>query len=174
MEYFDVVNEEDNIIGKASRDECHKKGLLHRTVHIFILNSKGELLLQKRSTKKNLYKGWWADATAGHVDSGETYDNAAKREMKEEIGISTKLEKLFDVKRKWDGDGKVGNELIRVYLCHSNGPFKINKEEIDFVRFVKPKVLLKMMKTEKFTPGTVADFEEIKKHPDILKRLGLE
>jgi len=172
-EYFDVVDENDNVIGKASRNECHKKGLMHRAVHITIINSKGQILLQKRSMNKDLYKGWWIDGAAGHVDSGESYEEAARREIKEELGIDVKLEELLKLKKKWSGNGKTDNELITLYLGKSDGPFNPPKDEIDFVKFFKPKEVLAMLKTEKFTPGTQAIFEELKKHPKLLKRLGL-
>ncbi len=172
-EYFDVVDKNDKIIGKASRAECHKKGLLHRAVHIIVLNSKGDILLQKRSMKKDLYPGWWIDAAAGHVDSGETYEQTAKREMKEELGIDINIEKILKLKKEWKGDEKIDKEIITVYLGESSGPFKFDKEELDFVKFFQPKEVPKMMKKEKFTPATVAIFKELKKHPKLLKRLGL-
>ena len=172
-EYFDVVNDDDKVIGTASRDECHKKGLLHRAVHIIILNSKCEILLQKRSMEKDLYPGWWIDAAAGHVESGETYKDAAKREMMEELGISTELEELFRVKRRWAGDDKIDNEVVDVYFGYSNGPFKVPKDEVDFVKFFPALKILEMMKTEKFTPSTVVIFDELKKRPELLKRLRL-
>ncbi len=168
-EIFDVVDENNKVVGKATRKEAHTKGLLHRAVHILIVNSKGQVLLQKRSMTKDLYKGYWIDAAAGHVDSGESYESSARRELKEELGISTKLEALFDCKKYTGND----NEIIRVFLGKHNGPFKAHKEEVDFVRFFGPKTILKMMKTENFTPATITIFEEIRKRPELLKSLGL-
>ncbi len=172
-EYFDVIDENDKVIGKASRDECHKKGLLHRAVHVIILNSKDEMLLQKRSMKKDLYPGRWIDAAAGHVDFGETYAETAKREMMEEIGVNVKIEELFKIRKTWNGSGKIDNELIMVYLGKSDGPFKFNKDEVEALAFYKPKDVMKMVEKEKVTPATVRIFNEIKKHPKLLKRLGL-
>ncbi len=172
-EFFDVIDENEKIIGRASRDECHAKGFLHRAVHVIILNSKGEILLQKRSMKKDLYKGWWVDAASGHVDSGETYEETAKREIQEELGIDVGIEKLFKVRKKYVGEGYVDNEIVAVYLGYSDGPFRFDKDEVEFVKFFPPKIVLKMLKTEKFTPATVAIFEELKKRPELLKRLGL-
>ncbi len=169
QEMFDIVDKNNKVIGKATRKEAHTKGLLHRAVHILIVNSKGQMLLQKRSMTKDLYKGYWIDATAGHVDSGESYESTARRELKEELGISTKLETLFDCKKYTGND----NEIIRVFLGKHSGPFKINKEEVDLVKFFEPKTILKMMGTENFTPATLAIFEQIKKDPELLKSLGL-
>ncbi|MFH0948862.1 MAG: NUDIX domain-containing protein [Candidatus Aenigmatarchaeota archaeon] len=147
MKFFDIVDENDKIIGKASRKECHTKGLWHRAVHILIINSKGEILLQKRCMKKDLYKGYWTDAASGHVDSGENYEETAKREMVEELGISIKLENLFDCKQYTGND----NEFIRVFLGRHNGSFRINKDEIEFVEFFSFEEIMKMMKTTKLS-----------------------
>ncbi|MFH0948861.1 MAG: NUDIX domain-containing protein [Candidatus Aenigmatarchaeota archaeon] len=157
------------MIGRASREKCHTKGLWHRAVHILIINSKCEILLQKRSMKKDLYKGYWTDAASGHVDSGENYEQTAKREMVEELGISIKLENLFGCKQYTGND----NEFIMVFLGRHNGPFRINKDEVDFVKFFSFKEIMKMMKTEKFTPATVVIFSELNGRPELLKRLGL-
>ncbi len=165
-ELFDVVDENNNVVGKATRGEVHTKGLWHRAIHVLILNSKKEILLQKRSMTKELYKGYWID-TAGHVDSGESYEETAKREMKEEIGIDTELEHLFDCTKYTGND----NEFIRVFLGHHDGPFEINKNEMDFVKFFPIKKIFEMIKTEKITPGTLSILKELEKHPELLKRL---
>ena len=176
-EYFDVINEKDEVVGKATREECHKKGLLHRAVHIILVSKKGQILLQKRSMKKDLYKGWWIDAAAGHVDSGESCEQAASREVKEELGLNVgkdvKMEELFKLRKKAAGKDYIDNEMITVYLVKSDGPFTVPKDEVEFVRFFDPKEVLKMLKTEKFTPGTQAVFEGLMKRPEHLKRLGL-
>ncbi len=167
-EYFDVIDEKNEIVGKASREECHKNGLWHRAVHIIIVNSEGKILLQKRSMKKDLYKGYWIDAAAGHVDHGESYEETAERELEEELGIKTRLVKLFDFKKYTGND----NEIIRVFGGKHDGLFKPNRDEMDKVEFFTLNEINKMLKTEKFTPGTVEIFREINKNPDILKRLG--
>lgn len=173
VEYFDVIDENDKVIGKAPRDECHSKGLLHRAVHIMILNSKGEFLLQKRSKKKDMYSGWWTSSASGHVEAGDDYEESAKRELKEELGIETSLEQILVAVKDYNGGGKHDRERIVFYIGHHDGPFEINKEEIESVKFFPPKKIAEMMKKEKFTPGTVAVFRELRKHPAILKRLGL-
>ncbi len=173
VEYFDVVDEKDNVIGKATRDECHTKGLVHRAIHVIILNSKGEILLQKRSMKKDLYPGWWIDGVSGHVDSGETYEETVKREMMEEIGVNVKVEELFKIKKSWRGMGKIDKEFIKVYLGESDGPFKFHKDEVESLTFFKPKEVIKMAKKKDMTPTTVKIFNEIKKRPELLKRFGL-
>ena len=86
-EIFDVVDEADRVVGRATRAEVHEKGLLHRAVHVFVINGRGELLLQKRSLLKDKHPGVWDSSVAGHLDAGEDYPDAARREMLEEMGI---------------------------------------------------------------------------------------
>ncbi len=172
-EFLDVVDENDKVIGRASRDKCHTKGLLHRAVHVLILSSENEILLQKRSTKKDLYPGFWNSSVAGHVDAGETCEEAAKRETKEELGINVEAEEIFKVRKTYKGNGKIDNELITAYMARSDGPFDMDKNEVEFVRFFSFNEILKMMKSEKFTPGTVVIFNKLLTQKKLLKRLGL-
>ena len=70
-EYFDVVTEEGQVVGKASREECHgDPSLIHRAVHVIICNSRGDILLQKRSPAKKIQPGKWDTSVGGHVISG--------------------------------------------------------------------------------------------------------
>ena len=87
LEIFDVVNDRDEVIGSAPRNEVHRLGLMHRATHVLVFNSRGELFLQKRSQKKDRQPGLWDSSASGHVDKGETYDACAARELKEELGL---------------------------------------------------------------------------------------
>lgn len=86
-EIFDVVDENDKVTGQATRKEVHARSLLHRAVHVFVINARGELLLQRRSRLKDVHPGVWDSSVAGHLDAGEEYRDAAIREMEEEMGI---------------------------------------------------------------------------------------
>ncbi len=172
-EYFDIVDENNVIIGRASREECHAKGLLHRGIFVLVINSNGKILLQKRSMNKDIRPGLWTTSVSGHVDSGETYEEAARREMREEIGIDTKVRELYTFVFKDKGKDYIDNEIDKIFVAKHDGPFKIDKEEVDFVAFYKPKEIFKMMKKEKFTTATVNIFEELQKHTELLKRLRL-
>ncbi|MEK9738209.1 MAG: NUDIX domain-containing protein [Euryarchaeota archaeon] len=70
-EIFDIVNDSDKVIGSASRNEVHNRGLKHRSVHLLIFNKRGAVLLQKRSMEKDTFPGVWDSSVSGHVDSGE-------------------------------------------------------------------------------------------------------
>src|SRR4029079_19384427 len=86
-EIFDVVNERDEVVGRAPRAEVHACGLLHRAVHVLVYNSKGQVFLQKRSMNKDRQPGVWDSSSSGHVDSGEDYDSCTVRELREELGL---------------------------------------------------------------------------------------
>lgn len=88
-EYFPLVDEQGAVIGKATRKECHNRTfLLHPVVHLHLFNAKGELFLQKRSLRKDIQPGKWDTAVGGHVDYGESPEEALQREVREEIGIT--------------------------------------------------------------------------------------
>jgi len=128
-EYLSVVDENDQHIKTMPRHEIHALGLRHRAVHILVFNDKKQLFLQKRSMQKDLNKGLWDTSAAGHVDEGEAYESSAIRETEEELGVNIEatLQALF----KLSATEQLGMEFIQVYRCQHNGPFILNKEEID-------------------------------------------
>lgn len=88
-EWFPLIDEQGNTIGKATRRECHNGSkLLHPVVHLHIINNDGELYLQKRSVNKDIQPGKWDTAVGGHIDYGETVEEALAREVREELGIT--------------------------------------------------------------------------------------
>lgn len=128
-EYLAVVDENDQLINTLPRHEIHAQGLRHRAVHILVFNEHKQLFLQKRSMQKDLNKGLWDTSAAGHVDVGEEYTPSAIREVEEELGvnIASTLQSLF----KLSPTQQLGMEFIQVYRCQHNGPFVLNKDEID-------------------------------------------
>jgi len=128
-EIFDVVNERDEVIGQAPRREVHARGLLHRAVHVLVFNARGEVFLQKRSMLKDSAKGKWDSSSSGHVDTGESYDVCAMRELREEIGliVDAMPQRLFKV----DACAETDREFCWVYRCESEGPFRLQPEEIE-------------------------------------------
>lgn len=87
-ELFDVVDADDRVIGQATRAAVHRDGLLHRSAHVFVFNSRGELFLQRRALSKDENPGVWDSSAAGHLDAGESYAEAARRELLEELGLA--------------------------------------------------------------------------------------
>jgi isopentenyl-diphosphate delta-isomerase type 1 len=152
---FDVVNERDEVIGAKPRSVVHAQGLLHRAVHVFVFNSRGEIFLQKRSMKKDRQPGVWDSSCSGHVDSGETYDETAVRELGEEIGLRVKSspEKLFKI----DACEETDAEFVWVYRCRSEGPFELNPDEIEKGDWFTPDRVTAWIaeKPEEFAPAFV-------------------
>jgi isopentenyl-diphosphate delta-isomerase len=93
-ELFDVVDLEDRVIGQERRNVVHARGLAHRAVHIFVFNSRGQLLVQRRSALKDEFPLTYTSSASGHVGAGETYAECAPRELMEEIGLEAPLEWL--------------------------------------------------------------------------------
>lgn len=128
-EIFDIVNERDEVIGRATRRETHRQGLRHRAVHVLVFNSRAELFLQKRSRQKDNHPGVWDSSASGHLDTGESYDACAVRELREEIGLTPAQapERLFKI----DACPATGQEFVWVYRCRAEGPFQLQPEEIE-------------------------------------------
>ena len=128
-EIFDVVNERDEVIGRAPRREVHARGLKHRAVHVLVFNGRGEIFLQKRSQKKDCFPGAWDSSASGHLDQGEDYDTCAVREVREELGVSLKTtpERLFKI----DACAETGFEFCWVYQTRHEGPFQLHPDEIE-------------------------------------------
>lgn len=126
-ELFDVVDEEDRVLGPKPRELVHVNNLRHRAAHILITNALGELFLQKRSIWKDRNAALWDSSAAGHVDAGENYLEAAKRELQEEIGIECELTAIGRLPSGED----TGWEFIEVYHgCHE-GPFRFAPMEVE-------------------------------------------
>jgi isopentenyldiphosphate isomerase len=128
-EIFDTVNERDEVMGRRPRSEVHTHGLLHRAVHVLVFNARGEIFLQKRSMKKDRHPGAWDSSASGHLDSGEDYDTAAVRELREEIGLALALPplRLFKINACAETD----QEFVWVYRCEAEGPFTLHPDEIE-------------------------------------------
>ena len=127
-EIFDIVNQKDQVIGRATRAECHNNSkLIHRSIHVLVFNSQRELFLQKRSTSKDVCPGMWAASVSGHVDAGENYESAAERETKEEIGTPLPLKYLDTCYLEFENE----TEFSAVYVSESEGPFQLNPKEIE-------------------------------------------
>jgi isopentenyl-diphosphate delta-isomerase type 1 len=94
-ERIDVVDEQDRFVEVLSRKEVHRRGVLHRSVHVFLVDEENRIYLQRRAWSKEQDPGLWDSSASGHVDSGESYDAAAERELEEELGVHVPLEPLF-------------------------------------------------------------------------------
>ena len=131
-ELLEIVNEQGQVTGIASRSEIHgNPALMHRVAHVLVFNGQGEILLQKRSLKKDVAPGLWDTSVGGHVDPGESPEAAALREMKEELGVEGQIEFLHSYKHS----NPYETELVYTFRAVIDGGFRFNPEEIDEIRF---------------------------------------
>jgi 16S rRNA (adenine1518-N6/adenine1519-N6)-dimethyltransferase len=128
-EIFDVVDENDQITGQSTRGEVHARNLLHRAVHVFVFNKRGDLLLQQRSMLKDAHPGVWDSSVSGHLDSGESYEAAALRELDEEMGIHA--ENAPEEIARIAPCEETGWEHVRLYRTHHNGSVRFPAAEVE-------------------------------------------
>lgn len=154
MEKIDVLDENGEKTGEVvSREEVHKLGLWHRCVHIWIVNRKGEILLQKRSAQKIMSPNKWTTATSGHLSAGDSSKQGAIRELSEEIGLQAKeeeLQYLFTVKENTVNEEKhvLDKEIIDVYLMKKEvaiEELKLQVEEVSEVKWFSYDAFQKMV-----------------------------
>jgi len=127
-----LVDEHDNEQGVMDKMEAHQKGLIHRAFSIFIFNYRGEMLLQQRAFNKYHSAGLWSNSCCSHPQPGEEIKDAAARRLKEELGFSTPLEKIFDfIYQVSFENGLVENEFDHVFVGHYDGEIKIDLEEVN-------------------------------------------
>ena len=131
----------------------HGDNLRHRAVHILIFNSKGEVFLQKRSEWKDRHPLLWDSSAAGHVETGEDYDTAASRELEEELGITTPLERLA----KLPASDLTGQEFIWVYRGQWDKAIRFDRAEIEAGESFPPQTVTAWIEARPadFAPGFV-------------------
>ncbi len=151
-ELVQIVDEDDHEIAIVTRAIMREQRLTHRASYILVFNRAGELFVQKRTTTKDIYPGFWDVAAGGVVLGGESYEESAERELAEELGITeTKLTPLFDQYYKDDGNRVWG----RIFRCESEGPFTLQPEEVEYGRFMPPDLVLEYSRLEPFTPDGI-------------------
>lgn len=151
-EIVQIVDLDNNETGTAARHEMRAKGLPHRATYILVFNNNGELFVQKRTMTKDIYPGYYDIATGGVVLAGESYDESARRELEEELGIrDTELSAHFTFLYE-DGTNKVWG---RVYSCTYDGPLTLQAEEVESGFFMVPQAVLALSKKEPFTPDGI-------------------
>lgn len=159
QEYFPLVNEEGKTIGKATRKECHSGSkMLHPVVHLHIFNVNGDLYLQKRSMRKDIQPGKWDTAVGGHIDYGESVEEALRREVREELGVTD----FSPIKiTSYIFESAIEKELVNTFRTVYNGPFNPDPEELDGGRFWAIDEILESIGKGIFTPNFENEFQSI-------------
>src|SRR3989338_5086488 len=151
MEFLDIVSEQDEVVGRAARAEIYERKLTHRIVHVYVFNSQGELALQRRSAQCDYCPLHFGTSAAGHVSSGETYEQAAQRELKEELGINVPLQ--FLGKEYYTEDPRGVMKFISVYRAEYDGDLPFDPKEVESVRWLSLNRVRALLKAgEPFAP----------------------
>ena len=152
-EFFDVFNEKGQFTGKvASRDKCHKEGLWHKAVVVFIINSKEQVLLQKRSASKKLWPNMWDITAGGHVLAGEFGFQAIIRECKEELGIELNVNDLLFIGATTSTNIKgdiVNNHFNEYYIANKDideTKLQLQEEEVSEVKWIDKNEIIERTK----------------------------
>lgn len=166
-EFIEIVNEDNQPLKiKKERVQAHLDGNWHRTTQIWVVNQKGEILIDQRSKNQYQDPGKWASYFGGHLLLGESYLQGALREIKEELGLKINKKRLIEVEfRKNPGP----NEFVQIFLLVLNDieRFKMSDGEIVQWRFVLPDKLLSLVR--KLPSDFSGRKEYIKKQLDFLK-----
>lgn len=149
-EIFDVVDDADRVVRQAPRSLVHAQNLLHRAVSIFVLKSDGRLLLQLRSDSKDQYPGCYTSSASGHVDSGEDYETAAVRELREELSLEGPIAYLA----KFPAGPETAFEFSVLYQLVTDVEPVLDPGEIAGAEFLPLKQIASMIEESpgKFTP----------------------
>lgn len=157
-EMFPVVDEQGNILGAATRGECHGGSrLLHPVVHLHVFNSQGDLYLQRRPLWKDIQPGRWDTAVGGHVDLGESVDMALRREAREELGLEGFVPEplstyVFESARE--------RELVYTFRTTWDGPV-CPSDELDGGRFWTPDEIRQQLGKGVFTPNFESELRRV-------------
>jgi isopentenyldiphosphate isomerase len=157
-ERFPIVDEYGNVTGAATRGECHNGSkLLHPVVHLHVFNSRGEVYLQKRPEWKDIQPGKWDTAVGGHMDYGETPEEALRREVSEELGITD-----FEPKRigRYVFESARERELVYVNSTTYDGEIHPSEQELDGGRFWTIDEIRDAIGKEKLTPNFESEFQK--------------
>ncbi len=160
-----LVDSSDNEIGFLSKSECHMgSGRLHRAFSVFIFNSSGEVLIQKRSSHKELWGLHWSNSCCSHPRKNENIESAVIRRLAEELTIQCPVHFLykFTYQESFENIGSE-NELCYVYVGLFDGEIKENPGEVTEYKFISAKKLDQEIKTspDNFTPWMKIEWSTI-------------
>ncbi|MGQ4808033.1 putative Nudix hydrolase YfcD [Candidatus Entotheonellaceae bacterium PAL068K] len=151
-EIVTIVDAHNTVIGTAPRREMRAHNLPHRSTYVLVFNSQAQLYVQKRSLTKDLFPGYYDPATGGVVLAGENYEDSARRELQEELGIR-------DVPLTWHFAFYYRDERTQVwggvFSCHYDGDIVLQAEEVESGTFLPIRDILRQAATEPYTPDSL-------------------
>ncbi len=152
-ELVDIVTDDDRVIATVTRGAMRANRLQHRAVFIAVVSSAGRLLVHRRSDAKDVWPGWWDIAVGGVVASGESYDDAATRELAEEIGVRDVVPDLLGSARYADDQVAL---VCHCYRVRHDGPFTFDDGEVVEARWASQPELGKLLREQRFLPDSLA------------------
>jgi len=156
QELVAIVDERNHVVGSALRAVMRREGLIHRAAYILVFDSRGRLFVQDRTMTKDIFPGYHDLCTGGVVAAGEEYEESARRELEEELGVKdVPLTFHFDFYGEYAGQKAWG----RVFSCVSDGPFILQPEEITGGAFLDTDEVRSLIRREPCTPDSVYVFE---------------
>lgn len=156
QEIFPIVDEEGTVLGRATRGECHNGSkLLHPVVHLHVFNTQGDVYLQKRPEWKDIQPGKWDTAVGGHIDYGETPEEALRREVREELGMTDYIPEFIS---KYVFESQREKELVYVHRTTYDGAIQPSRNELDGGRFWTMDEIRSVMGQNILTPNFEREF----------------
>ena len=151
MELVEHVDADGNVLAVVTRERMRAERLRHRGVYLLVLHD-GHLVIHRRADHKDIWPGRWDVAAGGVVGAGESWDDAARRELAEELGVDADV--ILVGEESWESDDAA--VLGRVYRVEHPGPFDFDDGEVVEARFVTRAELAQLLASEQFCPDSVA------------------
>jgi isopentenyl-diphosphate delta-isomerase len=145
-----LVNEQDEVVGTMRKALVHTdKTPLHRGLSVFVFDEKGRVIVQQRALHKKTWPGVWSNSCCGHPLPGETYKTAARRKVKEELGIEViGMEKVSDYRYRFERNGVVENEICPVFRCLVEGKVELDPAEVADWKWMDWEEWMKLLKND--------------------------
>jgi 16S rRNA (adenine1518-N6/adenine1519-N6)-dimethyltransferase len=162
VEMLQVVDRNDLPTVEGNRAQVHQEKLLHRAVHVMVTNRQGEVLLQKRSFRKDQFPRCWDSSASGHVDAGESYDECATRELREELGLNAPVRFLAKI----PASEQTGFEFIALYTASGDEPLDLDEFEIETAGYFPPETIERWIerRPSDFAPGFLECYRVAREH----------
>ena len=165
MEYFEVFGDDGACLGLVARGEVHRRGLWHRSVHCFVWNGRGEMLLQRRAVDKDLYAGCWDYAVGEHLKAGESWQRGMQRGLFEELGLKGQqpvpLGELYREALHWPGG--IDAEIQQTFVLRTDASVHADGVEVAELAWVQRDQLSRWLVEApgEFTPWFVREMERL-------------